>query len=499
MKILVTGASGYIGGRLIPQLLERGHEVRCMTRDRRKLAADPWTDRVEVVEGDALSPEELRGALDGCDSAFYLIHSMEDGGHDFSERDRVAAINFREAAGEANLRRIVYLGGLGTGTSMSKHLTSRQEVGAILADGPTPVTELRAAVIIGSGSVSFEMLRYLTEVLPVMITPTWVRTECQPIAIGDVLEVLVSAIESDDDEDRIIEIGGPDQMTYEEMMRIYAEEAGLPRRLIVPVPVLSPRLSSHWIGLVTPLPTSVAKPLVESLRVEVTVTDNSFAETVAAPLTPFRQAVARALRSSKGMKVATRWSDASSMPAQPMSGDPSWSGGTVLVDEKTIMTEASPQDLFWAFSRLGGSTGYYTMNWAWSVRGLLDALVGGVGVRRGRRDPVDIQIGEALDFWRVVAIEPGQSMQLHAEMRLPGEAWLDFEANAVSRGSVLVQRAVFVPRGLFGRLYWWILFPFHAAIFRRMATKIASAAEGRASRESRAPATPRGELVSTEE
>ena len=467
MKILVTGASGYIGGRLVPELLARGHEVRCLTRDKRKLEADPWRDQVEVIEGDVLDPGSLRRALEECDTAFYLVHSMEEGGHDFSDRDRAAAINFREEAAHAALDRVVYLGGLGTGTSLSKHLSSRQEVGATLADGPTPVTELRAAVIIGSGSVSFEMLRYLTEVLPVMITPTWVRTRCQPISIGDVLQLLVTAIEDDGPDDHVVEVGGPDRLTYEEMMRVYAEEAGLPRRLIIPVPTLSPKLSSHWVGLVTPLPASVAKPLVESLRVEVTVADNSFAESTVRPLTSYRKAVAEALQDSKGRRVATRWSDASSTPAHALPSDPSWSGGTVLVEEQVVESNASSSDLFRTFSRVGGATGYYTMNWAWSVRGFIDSIVGGVGLRRGRRDPEVIQTGEALDFWRVVAIERNRSLHLYAEMKLPGEAWLSFETSDTPTGSRLVQRAVFVPKGLIGRLYWWALTPFHTAIFKR--------------------------------
>jgi hypothetical protein len=343
------------------------------------------------------------------------------------------------------------------------------------------VTELRAAVIIGSGSVSFEMLRYLTEVLPVMVTPKWVRTLCQPIAIRDVLEILLASV-MEDGPNVIHEIGGPDRLSYEEMMRVYAEVAGLSRRQIIRVPALSPRLSSLWIGLVTPLPTGVAKPLVDSLTVEVTVDDNSFAERVAGPLIGYRDAVCRALTRVNDLEVATRWTGASSDPAVAYPGDPDWSGGTVEIDEQIVSSTARPEDLFWAFSRIGGDIGYYTMNWAWKMRGHLDSLFGGVGLRRGRRHPEELRKGESVDFWRVASVVPGRSLDLYAEMRLPGEAWLSFRAEETRDGrdgSVLTQTALFRPRGLLGRLYWWAMFPFHLFIFKRTAHRIVETAEHR--------------------
>lgn len=489
-KILVTGATGYIGGRLVPRLLESGFDVRCMSRDPAKLEGVWWFDRVEVVSGDLLDADSLRGVLDGIDVAFYLVHSMDESEEDFGERDRKAANNFLAAADRAGIGRIVYLGGLGEG-DLSQHLASRQEVGEILASGHTPVTELRAAVIIGSGSVSFEMLRYLTEVLPVMITPKWVRTLCQPIAIRDVLEILIAA--ADEEGPNVIhEIGGPDQLSYEEMMRIYAQVAGLPRRLIIRVPALSPRLSSHWIGLVTPLPTGVAKPLVDSLTVEVTVKDNTHAQRVAAPLLGYREAVTRALQHANDLDVSTRWSGASISPALPYPSDPDWSGGTVEIDEQVVETPASVGDLYWAFSRIGGDVGYYTMDWAWGLRGFLDVLVGGVGLRRGRRHPEEVRKGESVDFWRVARLAPGRSLELYAEMKVPGDAWLVFRAEETEVGSRLVQTALFRPRGLWGRLYWWAMSPFHVFIFERMARRIAQAAEQRSSMAEVLPIQPLG-------
>lgn len=476
MRVLVTGATGYIGGRLVPRLLAEGHEVRCVVRAPAKLEQRPWRGAVDVVAGDVLDAESLKKAATGCDAAYYLVHQMASG-DDFEDRDRAGADNFRRAAEEAGLYRIVYLGGLAPARGdLSPHLRSRLDVGRLLAEGATPVTELRAAVIIGSGSLSFEMLRYLTEVLPVMTTPRWVRTRCQPVAVRDVIERLVRAVDDKSTSDRVEEVGGPDVLTYQEMMAIYAEEAGLRKRVVIPLPFLSPRLSSVWVGLVTPLPPRVARPLVESLRHEVVVKEPSRA--VPAP-TPYREAVRRALdRIPEG--VTTRWSDAGyDSPWRPTAGDPDWAGGTIMTDSRVIPTDAAPEHVFWAFSRIGGDVGYYGLNWAWRLRGLFDRLIGGTGLRRGRRHPSHVRVGEAIDFWRVESIEPNRRLRLHAEMRLPGEAWLEWHAAPADGGTDLVQTAVFRPRGLWGRIYWYAMLPAHAVVFPTMARRIAAVAEER--------------------
>ncbi len=482
VKIAVTGATGYIGGRLVPLLLADGHEVVCLARTPGKLADRPWRQEVEVRRCNVLDRDEVTEALEGCDAAYYLVHSMGSDAN-FADADRTAAANFAAGAHTSGLGRIVYLGGLGADDDLSPHLASRQEVGALLAAGPTPVTELRAAVVIGSGSVSFEMLRYLTEVLPVMTTPRWVETRCQPIAIRDVLSCLVSALD-DKPGSHVYEIGGPDVVTYREMMQVYAEVAGLHRRVIVPVPVLTPRLSSLWIGLVTPLPVGVARHLVDSLRNEVTAETNGAERFGNAPI-PLHEAIERALEHDDRLDVPSRWSDASSSPAQPLSWDPDWAGGTLLLDRLSLTSTASPSDLFWAFSRIGGSVGYYALDWAWRLRGLLDTLVGGAGLRRGRRHPEEVRLHDTIDFWRVSAVTPGEHLQLAAEMRLPGEAWLEWRTHDEGGAVRLEQTAYFRPRGLAGRLYWYALFPLHRLIFGRMARKIVSAAASR-------PASPSG-------
>ena len=476
MRVLVAGATGYIGGRLVPQLLAAGHTVRCMARTPGKLALQPWRDRVEVVRADVLDAVSLKEAAADCDAAFYLVRAT-GAGKGFAAVDREGAANFRDAAEEAGLRRLVYLGARGPSQGrLSPHIASRHEVGEILAAGTVPVTEIRTAHIIGSGSLSFEMLRYLTEALPLLAAPRWVRTRCQPVAVRDVLEVLVTALDDSSAQSRRLDVGGPEVMTYADMMRAYAAEARLRRRLMIPLPLRFPRLSALWIGLVTPLPPSVARPLVDELGADNLAPPPDDGE--AAPQTPLPVALQRALaRLPNG--VITRWSDAESSPAHPSPDDPQWRSGTLFMERHVVPTSTDDSHLFWAFSRIGGSNGYYGLDWAWRVRGLLDQLAGGVGLRRGRRHPTEVRPGEAIDFWRVEEMVPGLHLRLRAEMRHPGVAWLEWETRHTDHGSDLVQTAWFMPRGLFGRLYWYLMLPAHRVVFPRMARRVAAAAEER--------------------
>jgi len=482
MKVLVTGATGYIGGRLVPRLLDNGFEVRCMSRDPSQLTLDPWRDQVEVVKADALDPESLDRALDGCDAAYFLIHAMQSSPKEYVEQGRLEAENFREAADRAALRQIIYLGGLGTdGDSLSDHLASRQEVGRVLASGRTPVVEFRAAVIIGSGSMSFEMVRHLTEILPIVMRPNWFRTRCQPIAVRNVLEILIDALDNPEPTDQIYDIGGPDVLTYLDMMRIYAEVAGLRPRLVIPLPIFSARLSAPVVALVTPLPIEVTRPLIGSLLNDVVVTREPPPGFDPEGLMPYREAISRALERVSDSEVETRWSDALTEPARPLPGDPAWAGASMEHDRRVVDSSAPPDNVFWAVTRIGGDVGYYSMDWAWAVRGWFDKVIGGVGLRRGRRDPEELRPGESLDFFRVAHIDPDERvLTLNAEMKVPGTAWLSWSVEQNGAGSRLVQDAKFVPRGLFGRLYWWTLLPIHAPIFRRMSKNIVRAATTRA-------------------
>ncbi|MEU4422643.1 SDR family oxidoreductase [Actinoplanes sp. NPDC024001] len=481
MRCLVTGATGYIGGRLAPRLLDAGHSVRCLSRSAGRLRDVPWADRVEVVEADLLDPASLVPALEGVEVVYFLVHSL--GQADFEQRDRQAAANLAAAARAAGVRRIVYLGGPEppAGERPSAHLRSRAEVARILLDSGVPTVVLRAPVIIGSGSASFEMLRYLTERLPVMVTPRWVHNRIQPIAVRDVLRYLIGAAELPPSVNRGFDIGGADVLTYAEMMRRYARVAGLRRRVIMPTRVLSPWLSAHWVGLITPVPNAIARPLVASLVHEAVAHDNDLAALVPGPAPlGFDESVGLALSKIRDADVETRWSTASGQDAsaEPLPSDPDWSGGSLYVDERSRPVQAPADRLWRVIEGIGGENGWYSFPLAWSVRGWLDRLAGGVGLRRGRRDQHRLRVGEALDWWRVEELVPGSLLRLRAEMKVPGRAWLEMRAEPDGEGgSVYRQRAVFLPRGLAGHLYWASVLPFHGVVFSGMARNITRTAE----------------------
>jgi uncharacterized protein YbjT (DUF2867 family) len=466
-RIAIAGATGYIGGRLAPQLLEHGYAVRCLVRSPGKLEGRAWAadERVEIRKADLADASSLTRELQDCDAAFYLVHSMMSAGGEYARHDQALALTFARAARDAGVARIVYLGGLGeTGAGLSEHLSSRREVETALASTGVPVTVLRAAMIIGSGSASFEILRYLVHRLPVMITPKWVSTLCQPIAVRNVVAYLVGVLSAPETIGGVFDIGGSEALRYSDIMRVMAEELGLPRRWIVPVPVLTPRLSSYWIHLVTPLSNKIARPLAEGLKNPVVCRENRIAQLVPQHLLSVREAIHAALNQVAAHHVETNWS-----MAGPMPGDPDWAGGTLFRDSREIVVEAPDWATFRAVCRLGGSHGWYAANWLWIVRGWLDRLAGGPGLRRGRRDPDALAYGEALDFWRVTGFERDRLLSLRAEMRLPGEALLEFRIEPRGAGScTLRQTALFQPRGLFGLVYWYAVLPFHHIVFRGM-------------------------------
>ncbi|MEY4366842.1 MAG: hypothetical protein RLZ28_257 [Actinomycetota bacterium] len=481
---LVTGATGYIGGRLISELLQHGYRVRVFARHAARLSEHTWISKVEVIEGDASDSAALARALDGVDVAYYLLHSLMSAG-DFEAQEAAMATDFARLAKAAKVSRMVYLGGMidqREAEKLSPHMESRMATGEILRNSGVPTIELRAGVVIGSGSASFEMLRYLTERLPVMTTPRWVETRIQPIAIRDVLRYLVGSAALPANVSGDYDIGGPEVFTYRKMMLQYAESAGLRTRIIIPIPFLTPNLSSGWVGLVTPVPFTLAKRLVASLKNEVVARDDSIRDLIADPvggLTPFKRAVGLALKKIKEANVETSWSSASlpGAPSDPLPTDPNWAGGSLYTDVRTLETADSPATVWARVEGIGGTHGYSAANWAWNLRGVMDKMFGGVGLRRGRRDPDHLIEGDALDFWRVEALERGTLLRLRAEMKMPGLAWLEWKLEPLTDGGTKVtQRAIYAPRGLFGHAYWWAVWPMHGLVFPSM---IKNAAHGR--------------------
>jgi uncharacterized protein YbjT (DUF2867 family) len=482
--VLVTGATGYIGGRLVPRLLETGAPVRCLARDASRLQGRPWRREVELVVGDVLRPDSLSDALHGVTVAYYLVHSL-GAGSDFPERDVTAARRFGTAAKNAGVERIIYLGGLGDpGKALSAHLRSRHETGEALRESGVPVTEFRAGVIVGSGSLSFEMIRYLTERVPVMICPRWVYTQIQPISVRTVLDYLVEALRVASSADRTIEIGGADIITYGQMLTFYAEVRGL-RRWLVPVPVLTPKLSSYWVHFVTPIPATIARPLIAGLRNEIIVRDDT-ARQLFPGIQPldYRTAVKLALEKLRADKVETAWSDALSTSQPDTTPVTLTTHEGMIIEHRQLAVDAPAEAIFRAFTGLGGTRGWLYMNWAWRIRGAFDRLCGGVGLRRGRRDADSVRVGEALDFWRVEAVEQNHLMRLRAEMKVPGKAWLQFEVKAQEHDTrpLLSQIAFFAPKGLLGLVYWYALYPIHSMIFGGMIQRVAKRAADIATR-----------------
>jgi uncharacterized protein YbjT (DUF2867 family)/uncharacterized protein YndB with AHSA1/START domain len=480
-RILVTGVTGYVGGRVVPRLLEAGYRVRVMVRgSAARLTGRPWLDRVEVVVGDVLQPDTLPAVMEGVEIAYYLIHSMGGGATEFAQRDIDAARAFGTAARDAGVTRIIYLGGLGDDDgALSEHLRSRQATGDALREAGVPVTEFRAGMVVGSGSISFEMLRALCERLPVMLCPQWVFTRTQPIAIRDLLAYLVAAPQLPASAGEVIEIGGADVLTYGDMMLIYARLRGL-QRWLIPVPVLTPGLSAYWVHWFTPVSANLAHPLIEGLRNELVVRSDR-AQALFPTICPmdYAQAVDLALRRIELGEVETIWSDALVSSHGGPSGYLTQEQG-MLIERRELEVNAPPEAVYRAFAGIGGARGWPAYNLLWLVRGVMDRAVGGVGFRRGRRHPDDLRVGDALDFWRVEAVEPGHKIVLRAEMKLPGQGWLQFEANPGSRPGTtqLVQTAYFAAKGLFGLLYWYAVYPLHGPIFSKMAANIARQAEG---------------------
>ncbi len=477
-KVLVTGATGYIGGRLVPRLLEAGHSVKIIVRTPAKIAGVPWLDEVEVVQGSLDDGKILREALEGVDVLYYLVHSMA-GGAGFEQKEKSMAETAAQAAAEAGVSRIVYLGGLHpSGIELSTHMRSRETVGKVFLDSTVDAVVFQAGVVIGSGSASFEMIRHLSDTLPVMPAPSWVRNRIEAIAVRDVLYYLVAAATVAGPVNRTFDIGSRQVLTYADMMNEYAAEAGLPKRFVLALPVPAPKLAGMWVALTTPIPLSMSLPLVESLQHDAISREHDIDKVIPQPesgLTGFRSAVSLALGRERDGQVETAWSNAGA-DADPLPSDPDWAGHRVYVDERTHASKVAPKYVWTIIEGIGGKSGWYSMPLAWSVRGWIDSITGGAGLTRGRRHPHRLAEGEAVDWWRAERVERGSMLRLRAEMKVPGRAWLELCVEPDGEGSLYRQRAIFFPKGLSGRLYWLAVLPFHSLIFPAMAHNIAAAA-----------------------